>query len=214
MTRRHAPDPTARLQRIRALSAELDVQRQTAVDRGKTQDSKASFVLVVVGLVASVASARLADSSLWVLALLPLIAALAAAAEAVVVLWPRSIKVVDASALTLAWVDSDQTQEQLEDYLLESKRKEILARDDRHRHSTPHLRSAFRLLIVSVAILFAVTIIDGFTHAPGEQTMTDSQTPTPPAAAMPSAAARPDTDATMQTLYATNPQHPKDEAHG
>jgi hypothetical protein len=113
VTRRKATDPTARLQRIRTLSAELDVQRQTAVDRGKTQDSKASFVLVVVGLVASVASARLGHSPLWVLGSLPIVAALAAAAEAVVVLWPRSIKVVDASALTLAWVDSNQTQEQL-----------------------------------------------------------------------------------------------------
>lgn len=210
MTRRKATDPTARLQRIRTLSAELDVQRQTAVDRGKTQDSKASFVLVVVGLVASVASARLGHSPLWVLGSLPIVAALAAAAEAVVVLWPRSIKVVDASALTLAWVDSNQTQEQLEDYLLESKREEILARDDRHKRSTPHLRRAFRLLIVSVAILFIVTVIDGFTHTPEERTMSNDPTPSASTAVTPAASQRPDTDATMQTLYATNPQHPKD----
>ena len=53
---------SVRLLRIRVLSTELDVQRQFVIDRGRTQETKASFVLVVVGLVASICSALPARS--------------------------------------------------------------------------------------------------------------------------------------------------------
>lgn len=110
-----------RLLRIRALSVELDAQRQFAVDRGKTQEAKASFILVVVGLVAGLSSAQLAGTSLWAVGLFPIALALAAAVMAVLVLWPRTIDVVDAGSLVNKWVESEESQEALEDHLLESR---------------------------------------------------------------------------------------------
>ncbi len=154
--------PSDRLLRIRALSTEFDAQRQFAIDRGKTQETKASFVLVVVGLVASISSTQLADTSLWAIGLLPIAVALLSAVMAVLVLWPRQIKVVDAGDLMLKWVDSCDTQEALEDYLLESKKDEIKARDRKYENATPHLKWAFWLLLSSVAVLFIVAIANGF----------------------------------------------------
>ncbi len=152
---------SARLQRIRALSIELDAQRQFAIDRGKTQETKASFILVVVGLVAGVAFAQLAGTPLWAVGLLPLILALSSAVMAVLVLWPRTIDVVDADSLINKWVDNEESQEALEDYLLESKKREIVTRDSKYKATTPHLRWAFRLLLVSMSVLFAVAVVNG-----------------------------------------------------
>lgn len=153
--------PSDRLLRIRALSSELDAQRQFAIERGKAQETKASFVLVVVGLVVSVSSAQLANSPLWVIGLLPTALALLSAVLAVLVLWPRHISVVDAEKLVLKWVDSWESQESLEDYLLESKKNEIKARDVKYENATPRLKWAFRLLLASVTVLFIVAIING-----------------------------------------------------
>lgn len=143
------------------LSSELDAQRQFTVDRGKTQEAKASFVLVVVGVVASVASNRLDDTALWAVGLLPVAVGLAAAIEAVFVLWPRRLAVVDASALVLDWVETEQSQEALEDYLLQSKVEEIHARDKKYDASTPHLRRAFQTLVGSVGLLLVIMIVGG-----------------------------------------------------
>lgn len=151
-----------RLLRIRALSTELDAQRQFAIDRGKTQETKASFILVVVGLVASISSTQLAGSPFWAVGLLPMVVALASAVLAVFVLWPRKVRVVDAEKLLLKWVDSTESQEALEDYLLESKKDEIKARDDKYNGATSHIRWAFQLLLVSLAVLFIVEIVNGF----------------------------------------------------
>ncbi len=152
----------ARLLRIQALSTELDAQRQFVVDRGRTQETKASFVLVAVGLVAGISSPRLADSPFWAMGLLPIAIALVSATMAVLVLWPRSVKVVHAESLILKWVDSTEAQEALEDYLLESKKDEIKSRDEKYEKGTPHLRWAFWLLLVSVGVLFIVEIVNGF----------------------------------------------------
>ena len=153
---------SARLQRIRSLSIELDAQRQFAIDRGRTQETKASFVLVVVSLVVGMSSSKLAETPFWAAGLLPLTFAMVSAVLAVLVLWPRAIDVVDADPLVDKWVDSDAGQEALEDYILESKKREILARDAKYKASTPHLQWAFRLLLVSVGVLFAVTVVNGF----------------------------------------------------
>ena len=157
-----AQPESARLLRIQALSTELDAQRQFVVDRGKTQETKASFVLVAVGLVAGISSPRLADSPFWAIGLLPIAIALVSATMAVLVLWPRSVKVVHAENLILKWVDSTETQEALEDYLLESKKDEIKSRDEKYEKATPHLKWAFWLLLVSVGVLFIVEIVNGF----------------------------------------------------
>lgn len=157
--------PSERLLRIRALSTELDAQRQFAIDRGKTQETKASFVLVVVGLVASISSAQLTDTPFWAIGLFPIAVALLSAVMAVLVLWPRQIDVVDAAKLMLKWVDSCESQESLEDYLLESKKDEIKARDEKYESATPHLKWAFRLLLSSVAVLFIVAILNGLIPA-------------------------------------------------
>ncbi len=168
--------PSERLLRIRALSNELDAQRQFAIDRGKTQETKASFVLVVVGLVASISSAQLTDTPFWPVGLLPIAVALLSAVMAVLVLWPRQINVVDAESLVLRWVDSCESQESLEDYLLESKKDEIKARDAKYENATPHLKWAFRLLLTSVAVLFIVAIVNGLIPV---TSATPSISPTP-----------------------------------
>lgn len=157
-----ASTESARLLRIRALSTELDAQRQFVTDRGKTQESKASFILVVVGLVASFSSTRFTGSPFWAIGLLPVVVALASAVMAVLVLWPRLLKVVDAESLVKTWIDNSKTQEELEDYLLESKKDEIKARDKKYKDVTPHLKWAFRLLLVSVTVLFIVEVVTGF----------------------------------------------------
>lgn len=151
---------SARLLRIRALSAELGAQRQFVIERGKTQDTKASFVLVVVSLVVGISSSRLAEAPLWWIGALPIAVALVAAVMAVLVLWPRTVKVVDAEKLLLKWIDSADGQEALEDYLLESKKDEIKARDKKYKQATPHLKWAFWLLLIGVAMLFSVEVID------------------------------------------------------
>lgn len=164
----HAQAESARLLRIRVLSNELDEQRQLAADRGKTQETKASFILVVVGLVSGISSAQLTDTPFWAVGLLPIVLALASAVMAVLVLWPRAIDVVDATSLINKWIESGEGQEALEDYLLESKRREIASRDEKYGVTTPHLQWAFRLLVVSIFVLLVVAVLNGvLSYEPG-----------------------------------------------
>jgi hypothetical protein len=164
------------LARIRLLSTELDAQRQFAVEREKTQGEKASFILVAATLVAGLTFAKVASSGLWALGLLPVGAALGGAICATVMLLPRPLKVTSAGALVDKWVDAKESPADLEDYLLESKRAEITQRDERQRRGAGLLRTAFILLLTSIALVIVIAVVNGFlpdnsgaTNEPGRQ---------------------------------------------
>lgn len=60
--------------------------------------------------------------------------------------------------------------------LLESKKGEIKARDKKYENAKPHLKWAFSLLLISVAVLFIVAIVNGVIPA---TSATPSISPTP-----------------------------------
>lgn len=171
----------ARVARIRILSSELDKQRAIAGQRSQQIESKAGFVVLAAGLIVSgfLAAPALAvigpvagaDTSVegpeitpgcWcaeILALMPLLTSLAAVVLAIVAMWPRRFTVVSAENLVDLWVDASGSPEELEDFLLETKKTEIEARDERSRKQASALKWAFYLTAASIACVVVDAIL-------------------------------------------------------
>jgi type IV secretory pathway TrbD component len=125
-TRRSAQE---RAKRIRILNAELDVLRGASSERSRTIDTKASFVVVVAGVLASVTGLSLVTLDTWLVGLLPFGLTVAAVAVATAALWPRKIDLPSAREVVDAWVDADMPADELEDNVLEVKAQEVTNRD-------------------------------------------------------------------------------------
>lgn len=170
-------DAKNRLGRLRVLSDELDKQRSIVAQRGQSIETKAGFLVVASGLIATgylavpvvlligkgATGAPKPFGIVSAVDLLPLLTSLAAVVMATVAMWPRRTSVLSAQSLVSKWIDACQSPEDLEDYLLETKTREIESRDKRTEKQATALKWGFYLTAASVFLVAASTLIDRLT---------------------------------------------------
>lgn len=155
----HSARVDDRAQRVRLLSAELDESRNAAVERSRTTDTKASFLVVAAGFLAGVTGSELVSGETWFIGVVPLGLTLATVVVAAVVLWPRRLRVPSGPDMVKMWVDADMTPEVLEDHILEVKSKEVENRNKQNERKAGLTSWGFLLLIAAMASALAVVII-------------------------------------------------------
>lgn len=144
---------------MRLLSAELDESRNAAVERTRTTDTKASFLVVAAGFLAGVTGSELVSDETWFVGVVPLVLTLATVVVAAVVLWPRRLRVPSGPDMVKMWVDADMTPEVLEDHILEVKSKEVENRNKQNERKAGLTSWGFLLLIAAMASALTVVII-------------------------------------------------------
>src|SRR5690554_5339839 len=82
------PAPSERRKRFALLNAEADIQREVAAERARSVQTKASFLVVIAGLLAGASFDTPWDSEYWLFSAVPLALALATVVAAVIALWP------------------------------------------------------------------------------------------------------------------------------
>jgi hypothetical protein len=156
-TRRSAEE---RAKRIRILNAELDVIRSASYERSRTIDTKASFIVVAAGVLASVTGLSLVVAETWFVGLLPFGLTIAAVAVATVALWPRKLGLPSARQVVDAWVDADIPADELEDNVLEVKALEITNRDELNKKRAALTNWGFSLLLAGLASTLIVVVLN------------------------------------------------------
>lgn len=159
LAREKTPTPSAKLGRIRLLSAELDESRRAAVERTRTTDTKASFLVVAAGFLAGVTGSELVRPETWFVGVVPLILTLATVVVSAVVLWPRRLRVPSGPQMVAAWVDAEMTPDDLEDHILEVKSKEVSNRNDQNERKAEWTKWGFVLLISALASALVVVVL-------------------------------------------------------
>lgn len=168
-----------RLSRIRLLSDELDRLRLSALERTRSIDTKASFVVVAAGVIAAAAFDGLANSQMWLIALIPVVLTVATVVVAAVALWPVKLESASGRDVVNEWVDADMTPSELEDSLLEVKAVEIEYRDAKNESKARATKWAFGLLVSSLVSALAVAAIGAAVSNGGTQIGEAVITPTP-----------------------------------
>lgn len=176
-----------RAKRIRILNAELDVLRGASSERSRAIDTKASFIVVAAGVLASVTGLSLVTQETWFLGLVPFALTVAAVAVATVALWPRKIDMPSARQVVDAWVDADMPANELEDNVLEVKAQEVTNRDV-HNEKRAHLTNwGFSLLLAGLVSTLVVVTLNAVSptwsqneEAKPAQTPISTQTPAAP----------------------------------
>lgn len=149
-----------RSKRIRILNAELDVIRNASYERSRTIDTKASFIVVAAGVLASVTGLSLVVAETWFIGLVPFGLTIAAVAVATVALWPRKIGLPSAREVVDAWVDADMPAYELEDNVLEVKAQEVTNRDSLNEKRAGLTNWGFSLLLAGLASTLVVVILN------------------------------------------------------
>jgi hypothetical protein len=175
-----------RAKRIRVLNAELDVLRAAAWDRSRMIDTKASFIVVAAGVLASVTGLSLVSPATWLLGLMPFGLTVAAVAVAIVALWPRKIDLPSAREVVDAWVDADMPADELEDNVLEVKAQEITNRNVQNEKRADLTNWGFSLLLAGLVTSFVVVALNALSplwsnHDESEPTETGVSVQTPAA---------------------------------
>lgn len=165
LARKLPPTPSAKQGRIRLLSAELDESRRAAVERTRTTDTKASFLVVAAGFLAGVTGSELVREETWFVGIIPLVLTLATVVVSAVVLWPRRLRVPSGPEMVKAWVDADMTTDELEDHILEVKSKEVSNRNDQNERKAEWTKWGFVLLISAMATVLAVVVLSAIVGA-------------------------------------------------
>jgi len=148
-----------RAKRIRILNAELDVRRVASSDRTKTIEAKATFVVAVAALLASVTGLSLVTLDTFLVGLIPLGLMVAAVASAMMALWPRKLDAPSARSLVDTQVESAGTADELDDFILEVKAQEIAKREEQTEERAKHTARGFRFVFAGlVCTLFVVTL--------------------------------------------------------
>jgi len=179
---RKAVEP--RLARIRLLSAELDNLRLSALERTRSIDTKASFVVVAAGVIAAAAFDILSNQSLGLWGLIPSALTVATVVVAAIALWPTKLKSASGRDVVNEWVDAETEPAVLEDHLLELKAVEVYHRDEQNEIKGRATKWAFALLVASlVTCLFTAGM--GAALSNGVPTHGESVTPTPTATSAP-----------------------------
>lgn len=140
-----------RAARIRLLNTDLEVLRATAVERTRQTETKASFIVVAAGVLASAAGIELIKIETWLAGLLPFGLTIATVVFATVALWPRPLQVSSARNIVNLWVDSSESLDDLDDYLLETKAHEIELRDKQNELRAKWTKRGFVFLLASLA---------------------------------------------------------------
>lgn len=160
LAKRQPPVLSAKSARIRLLSAELDESRRAAVERSRTNDTKASFLVVAAGFLAAITGSELVDAQTWFVGIVPLLLTLATVVVAAIVLWPRRLSVPSGPDMVSAWVNADMTAEDLEDHILEVKSKEVKNRNKQNERKAQLTSWGFSLLIAAMASALVVVVLD------------------------------------------------------
>ncbi|UNK71729.1 hypothetical protein [Microbacterium sp. H1-D42] len=176
-----------RAKRIRMLNAELDVRRVASSDRTKTIETKATFVVAVAALLASVTGLSLVTLETFLVGLIPLGLMVAAVASAMMALWPRKLDVPSARSLVDTQVESPKTADELDDFILEVKAKEITKRDDQTEERAKHTARAFKFVFAGLVFTLLVVALNALSpiwssndEAEPTQTPVSTQAPTTP----------------------------------
>ena len=176
-----------RAKRIRVLNAELDVLRIAALERSRTIDTKASFIVVVAGVLASATGLSLVSTDTWLVGLLPFGLTVAAVAVAIAALWPRKIDLPSAREVVDAWVDADMPADELEDNVLEVKAQEVTNRDAQNEKRAKLTNWGFSLVLAGLVATFAVVTLNALSptwsdhdEANPTQTRISTQAPATP----------------------------------
>lgn len=153
------PTPSAKLGCIRLLSAELDKPRRAAVERTRTTDTNALFLLVAAGFLEGVTGSEIVGAETWYVGLVSLVLTLATVVVSAVVLWPRRLRVPSGPEMVKRWVDADMTPEDLEDCILEVKSTEVRNRNEQKGLKTELTKWGFVLLIAAMASALVVVVL-------------------------------------------------------
>jgi hypothetical protein len=181
-TRRYSA--VERTKRIRILNAELDVIRNASYERSRTNDTKASYIVVAAGVLASVTGLSLVIEGTWFVGFVPFALTIAAVAVATVALWPRKLGLPSARQVVDTWVDADMPADELEDNVLEVKTLEITNRDALNEKRATLTNWGFSLLLGGLATTLVVVILNTLSpawsqHDEAEPTQTPISTQTP-----------------------------------
>ncbi|CAN5522333.1 hypothetical protein BH09ACT4_BH09ACT4_16700 [soil metagenome] len=153
----------AKLARIRLLSQELDVQRQLAIDRTRSIDSKAGFLVLAGGLLAAQAVPELTKADLsWlalVLGVARLVFALVVTLLATAALWPLKIFELQPKDFVKKWIDSCEPEGALEDYILEVKAVTISRRSAKNEKRARLLKAGFVVLVIGIVAAIGAGIV-------------------------------------------------------
>lgn len=152
-----------KLERVRILSEELEVQRQLAIDRTQSIDSKAAFLVVAGGLLAAQTFPDAqAGEFAWVpiaLAALRLVLALAVTLLATMALWPLKLKELGPDEFIAKWIESCEPTIALEDYVLEVKARTIVYRNKKNEARASRLKAGFVLLVAGIFAAIAAGVL-------------------------------------------------------
>ena len=168
--RRRAADPSLdhKAGRVRLLSAELDIIRVASIERTRALTTKASFVVVAAGLVASATGIGLVNRDTYFIGLVPFVLTILTVLAATVALWPRQFTVGSASNLVSEWLDSEFTEDQIDEALVTVKMREAVSRDEQNERASAWTKAAFVLLLLSLVTALAVATFDALLHVPEE----------------------------------------------
>lgn len=149
-----------REKRIQLLSAELDVQRAVSIERSRSIESKASHVVVVAGVLVSVAGPSLVSADTCYVGIVPLVLTVVAVIESTFALWPRGISVPSAREMVDRWADAQMSSAELEDFILEVKAKEIVNRDELNEKRAKKAKCGMRFIVLALIITILVAILN------------------------------------------------------
>jgi p-aminobenzoyl-glutamate transporter AbgT len=147
---------SARRRRVALLNTETDVQREAAATRASSVQSKASFLVLAAGVVAT--SALFQPTKLGLLAFSPLVFTLASVILAAIALWPANLRVIDPRLLKNKWIDARASDYELEVFLLEAKVRAYEEQQARTNTRVRALKAGFVLFVIAIASLLAVAI--------------------------------------------------------
>jgi len=147
-----------RAERVRLLREELDVQGARSIERTRTVETKASFIVTAAALVAG-ASISLLEVNPTVV--IPLVLAALTVYHAAQAAKPLTLEVPSARKLVDEYLDGGLSAEELEDTLLEVRTVEIEERDEVTRERSRAMTVGFRFLTASVTALALTATLGG-----------------------------------------------------
>lgn len=171
-----------RAARIRLLNKDLEVLRASAVERTRQAETKASFIVVAAGVLASAAGIDLIKAETWFIGLVPFGLTVVTVTVATVALWPRQLGVSSARSIVDRWVDSDKSEADLDDYLLEVKATEISLRDDQNELRAKWTKRGFSYLLLSLAAALIVATVNSISPVWSDHDQKRIEAPATPSA--------------------------------
>lgn len=167
------PAARARAARVSLLAKELDIQGARSVERTRTIETKAVYLLTATAVVVAASVSLLGNGAAAFFALCALVVSAGA-----IIFATRAIRLLDLDVpsvgrLVDTYVDSALSASDLEDYLLEVRRREVENRDELNQERTYSLKMGYKWLSASVFVLLLAAILSAI---PIDEEATDGQT--------------------------------------